>query len=149
MDPAEFQFLCDFPNSSRQINSLEELKELFDLHPATSPQDGRDGIISWFAGVSSRVNLKFFERPKLGMCLDYYVWQNHRMTDAYFSVGDREKLSPDLLMDLDEDGFALPGLFIPIEQAWLGIEDFFEDPLILSPRIDWINAKDLPPWPER
>lgn len=149
MDPAEFRYLCDFPNSSRRINSVEGLRELFDLAPATSWQNVRDGIISWFADPYCDVSLKFLEHPDLGMYLAHRTWQARRMTDIFLSVGDRGKMSSDLLMDMDDLGFALPGMFIPIEQAWLGIEDFFEDPLALSPRIDWIDAKDLPPWPER
>jgi hypothetical protein len=40
---------------------------------------------------------------------------------------------------------ATKGLFVPLEQDWLAVEDFLLNEGRRSPRIRWIQADELPP----
>ena len=51
------------------------------------------------------------------------------------------------IKDMGDDQFYPVGSFLLPQVAWLGIEDFFRDPLTLSRRINWINSEKLV-WPE-
>ena len=49
--------------------------------------------------------------------------------------------------DVGDDQFAPVGSFLPPQEAWLALEDFFNNPLCKSARIKWINSDEIA-WPD-
>ncbi len=87
------------------------------------------------------------QNSQYGILLSYDCYDKigKRILSNYYSVGDPTKM--DLIEDVGDEEFFPIGSFLEPKHAWLAIEDFFNHPIKISDRIEWIAADQIE-WPE-
>lgn len=130
---------------------LEALRERFWNYTPKTRDYERYGLLCWESDpeLDCGVNLHIQEYPELGFNLQWTVMIPFGMPgESHMTVGDANKLTEVDWIDAADDCFILSGCFVPLQTAWNVIEDFYEDPLTLSPRATWVDRDDLPEQPE-
>ena len=130
---------------------LDDLRERFWKYTPPTRYYERSGLICWRSDpeLNCGVNLHIQEHPDLGFNLQWTIMIPFGMSgESHMTVGDANKLTEADWIDAADDCFILTGCFVPLETAWNVIEDFFSDPLTLSPKATWVDCDDLPEQPE-
>ena len=122
---------------------LEALRERFLSYTPSSPDDERYGLLVWENGDAQKVKLSVIESTAYGIAL---IWSGKGLgagSKELITVGDDSKLKRPFLIDAGDEEWAFIGNFLPIETAWLGVEDFFSDPTVPSPRLEWVETRKI------
>lgn len=77
-----------------------------------------------------------------GLSLRYTYSANRQ---NYYSVAIPESMK--IIIDAGDDQYAPAGSFVAPAVAWMAIEDFFDDPIVRSERLTWMDANEID-WPE-
>ncbi len=128
--------------------NLDALRERFLKDKLLAAEGERQGIISWTPspGQSPKqlVSLSVFEHADYGISLCWAIDIDDVPGPEVWSLGDATGLKMEDYVDTDDQTFVLKGTFIPVERALFAVEDFFQDPLVPSVRIEWVDDAKLP-----
>lgn len=142
------QFHSTFYSFGRgcELKAASFQKHFLEYNPAEWAEEG-GGSLQYFSDGGHVISLVILQNDKYGIMLSYDCYDKERKRTSHdcYSVGNPEKLN--LIEDVGDEEFFPVGSFLRPEQAWLAVEDFFENPTKPSKRIDWI-ASDLIDWPE-
>ena len=127
---------------------LEALRQKFLHFRPVSERDGLFGMLVWKSNDKSRnVDLEILDGREMGVSLLWMGTSRDGTYSEHHTVHDATKLKREHWFDTGGQEWALIGTFLPVEQAWWVIEDFFANPMELSPRVEWIDIKKLPRFP--
>lgn len=105
-----------------------------------------DGVFAFVSDSGDSCDLSILESRKYGISVSYNIRRSgEKRGGAYYSVGNMGKVND--VEDVGDDQFAPVGSFLPPQEAWLALEDFFNNPLCKSGRIKWISADEIA-WPD-
>lgn len=125
---------------------LEHLRWLFLDYAPPSRDEERSIILTARSESRGRAVLMTHEFPGLGLALRLITDLRKIGVESWVSVGDHSTLED--VFDTGDCEFAARGMFLPIEKAWLAVEDFMADPFEKSPRIEWEDAERYPGLPD-
>ena len=129
-----------------------------DLDNAPSPEKYRDFFLkydpdSWSSGAGDGVfdarfengdvaTLSVLEEHSLGISVRFnFRRSGERSSQEYYSVGNHKEINN--VDNVGDDQFLPIGSFLKPEQAWLAVEDFFENPCEKSNRIEWMSSDEI------
>ena len=105
-----------------------------------------DGIFSFVSDSGDKSELSVIENENFGISVRYnFRKSGERKSSEFYSVGSPEKISQ--IENVGEDHLVPVGSFLKPAEAWIAVEDFFDNPTQKSGRIEWIDSEDIP-WPE-
>lgn len=105
-----------------------------------------DGVFSFVSDSGDKCDLSILESREYGISVSYNIRRpGEKRGEGYYSVSDIKKIND--VEDVGDDQFAPVGSFLPPQEAWLALEDFFKSPLCKSDRIKWINSDEIA-WPD-
>lgn len=129
-------------------SELDKLKPKFRDFQSADDEEGLDGLLVWESNdETQRVKLELLYHPDYGVSL---VWMSKGLPIDYpehHTVHDPSRLKREDWVDTGGQEWALIGSFLPIDHAWLVVEDFFANPTEPSPRANWIETRKLPRFP--
>lgn len=133
---------------------LEALRERFWRYTPKDRNHERRGILQWRTldeppnERRQHANLHIPEHPEHGFAVLWFTEDEKSGEFAnHYTLGDPSKLTEDHWIDAADEEWVLAGNFVPLAVAWAVIEDFFADPMTLSPRAEWISTTDMPEFP--
>ncbi len=139
---------CYFLDKDMDSNpSLEKYKDYFlKYDPEVWSCGAGDGVFDVRFENGDNATLSVLEGRKLGISVRYNFRKfNDSQGQEFYSVGSKKQIN--VIKDVGDDQFAPVGSFLEPEQAWLAVEDFFNNPRQKSSRIQWIAADQIN-WPE-
>lgn len=105
-----------------------------------------DGVFSFLSDSGDQCDLSVLESEKYGISVRYNIKKSgERRGGEFYSVNELEKIND--IEDVGDDQFAPVGSFLKPQEAWLALEDFFNDPLQKSDRVKWISSNEIA-WPD-
>lgn len=132
------------PRGNRALAEIEALRERFLNYSPKNRNDMRQGLLGWRSADGKRdVQLIVAEHPDYGVS---HIWSPSWSDGEWrevITVSDETKLHKPHLVDTDCDNWIPIGSFLPIETAWMGIEDFFSEPTVPSPRLTWVETRKI------
>ncbi|WP_111460738.1 MULTISPECIES: hypothetical protein [unclassified Pseudomonas] len=142
------KFYCFFQGPVLVENpQLDSFAEYFlDYKPEKWMGGSGDGVFSFESDSGRSCDLSILESKEYGISVSYNIREpGERRGKEYYSVSNMEKIND--IEDVGDDQFAPVGSFLPPQEAWLALEDFFNNPLCKSDRIKWINSDEIA-WPD-
>jgi len=142
------KFYCCFQGpvviENPQLGSFADY--FLDYTPEKWMDGSGDGVFSFVSDLGDSCNLSILESREYGISVRYNIRKpGERRGEEYYSVSDLKKINN--FEDVGDDQFAPVGSFLPPQNAWLALEDFFNSPLFKSDRIQWINSDEIS-WPD-
>jgi len=131
------------PNGSiiDEPNANDLRKNMIDNFPDYWHQGTGAAAISRFDNEKCKQELLILPSDEYGIYLKYLIVKNGRVVDEWLSLEDPSRL--DTCAECSYEWYASVGLFLPIEKAWITINEF----LISGNRsnqIDWIKPEEMP-----
>ena len=142
------KFYCHFLDQALGVNpKLENYSDFFlNYHPSKWKIGCGDGVFSFENEDGDSAVLSVIESEIYGISVRYNFRKGgQKENHEFYSVSDRQMMNQ--VEDVGDDQFVPVGSFLKPNLAWLAVEDFLENPLQKSVRIDWANSKDISGFP--
>lgn len=125
------------------MNDLEELKiNVLFKFPQYWQKGNGEGILEWYNDEKLIYSLLIFPNDNYGIYLFYIDNINFKEQQIWLSLEDDRKLG-DLKAEYSYECYASIGLFLPIDKAWIAIEEFCKTGL-RAKNINWIKEEEMP-----
>ncbi|MDR9856638.1 hypothetical protein RJP21_23835 [Paenibacillus sp. VCA1] len=133
------------PNGSEIVlHDLLELKtHVVEEFPDYWHEGHGGGIISWYDDERCTRQLLILPNDDYRVYLQYIdKRKNEKSYETWLSLQDSENLGEETA-EYSDELYASIGLFLPVEKAWLAIEEFCETGE-RTDKIEWIEDTEMP-----
>ena len=144
------KFCSFFENHWPSVPEIRPFFERYDRKEWSRGGEGQSLVLYGAEGTENLepfkdridIHLAVYDDPECGALL-MYDKTGGKYSEHYYSLGDSVRFYETVK---SREGSPLSkGLFVPLEQAWLAVEDFLLNEGQRSGRIHWIQADELSP----
>lgn len=128
-------------NDAIEASSPSDYKDYF-LNPSENKNPySNSGYFEYIDSKEGNITLLFIEyNNTFSLRYDYNI-PKAQAGNEYYSIGDPETMS--IIVDAGDEEYIPLGSCISPELSWRIINDFFNNPKIISTNVSWLNSEEI------